>query len=132
MNPTFYFGCVKKGENLEEVYNRERPRIPVQGFGIATQPSVTRVEICPMSRVEAIGYLHSNAMTWMPAKAVRITENPDNIEWMWGVWLAAPDDFFVEGTQEEYMTPYMIQNYKKDVVMSREARRDEHVIFLRV
>jgi hypothetical protein len=132
MNPTFYFGSVKKGETLEEVYTRDRPRVPVVGFGIATQVSISRVDLCPMSRIEAIGYLHSNAMTWMPAKAVRISENPDNVEWMWGVWIAAPDDFFVEGTSEAYMTPHMIENYRQDAIRSREKRHDEHVIFLRV
>lgn len=132
MNPTFYFGYVKKGENLEEVYNRDRPRIHVSGYGIATQFSITRVELGPMSRIDAIGYLHSNAMTWMPARAIRIDENPNNVEWMWGVWIAAPDDFFVDGTDQQSMSRRMLENHRRDAAQCREPPQNDHVIFLRM
>lgn len=132
MNPTFYFGYVKRGEILEEIYNRDRPRIMVPGYGIATQFSITRTEVDSMSRIDAIGYLHSSAMTWMPAKAVRIDENPAGVEWMWGVWIAAPDDFFVDGTSEHCMTRRMLENHRRDFLQSREPSHDDHVIFLRV
>lgn len=132
MYPTFYFGTVKKGESLEEVYERDRPKIPVSGYGYATQGRVDTVEMTEMTRVEALGYLHAHTGPWMSAKAVRVEANKDNVEWMWGVWIAAPEDFFADGTEEADMSEHMIQNYKIDYVRSLKRNREEPVIFLRV
>lgn len=132
MNPTFYFGIVKKNEIVEDVYDKERPKILVAGAGVVTQASVTRMDITPMSRVEAIGYLHTLAMPWMPAKAVPIEDNDNGVAWMWGVWLAAPDDFFADTHEEAYWTPRMIDNYVIDVMRAREPNREERVEFLRL
>lgn len=132
MYPTFYFGIVKKGESLEEVYERDRPKVVVSGYGVATQASLQSVELAEMSRIEALGYLHSHTSPWMVAKAVRIEANKDNVEWMWGVWVAAPDDLFVDGNEEEEMSEHMLENYKRDYIRSIKRDREEPVIFLRV
>lgn len=133
MYPTFYYGYVKKGETVEEAYERDRPRVNASGFGYVSQPSLQKIEsLGKMSRMEALGYLHSETMAFMPAKAVPIEENKDNVEWMWGVWLAAPDDLFVDGTEEAVWSQHMIDNARKDYALSRPRNRDEHVIFLRL
>lgn len=132
MYPTFYFGIVKKGESLEEVYERDRPKIVVSGYGVATQSTLESIELAEMTRMEALGYLHAHTTPWTPAKAVRIEANKDNVEWMWGVWIAAPEDFFVNGTQESRMSDQMIENYKIDDLRSLKRDRDEPVIFLRL
>ena len=132
MYPTFYFGIVKKGESLEELYERDRPKVLVSGYGLATQVRVEALQTTEMTRVEALGYLHAHTGPWMSAKAVRVEANKDNVEWMWGVWIAAPEDFFADGTEEADMSEHMIQNYKIDYVRSLKRNRDEPVIFLRV
>ena len=132
MYPTFYFGIVRKGESLDELYERDRPKVSVSGYGAATQARVETVELAEMTRIEALGYLHAHTGPWMAAKAVRIESNKDNVEWMWGVWIAAPDDLFVDGNQEEEMSEHMIENYKRDCIRSIKRDREEPVIFLRL
>jgi hypothetical protein len=85
-----------------------------------------------MTRVEAISYLHANTVPWFSAKAVRIESNKDNVEWMWGVWIAAPDDLFVDGHENADMTEHMIENHCRDYVHSLKRNRDDPVIFLRL
>lgn len=132
MYPTFYFGIVKKGESLEEVYERDRPKVLVSGYGVATQGSIQTSDATEMTRIEAIGYLHTHTSPWMPAKAVRIEANKDDVEWMWGVWIASPDDFFVDGEDNEVMNEYTINNYRRDYIVSLKRNREEPVIFLRL
>jgi hypothetical protein len=132
MYPTFYFGIVKKGESLEEVYERDRPKVMVSGHGVATQVRVETMELAEMTRVEALGYLHAQTAPWMSAKAVRIEANKDNVEWMWGVWIAAPEDLFADSTEVAFMSEHMIQNHRIDYVRSLKRNREEPVIFLRL
>jgi hypothetical protein len=132
MYPTFYFGIVRKGESLEEVYERDRPKVLVSGYGVATQVRVETVELAEMTRVEALGYLHNHTASWLSAKAVRIEANKDNVEWMWGVWIAAPEDFFAGEDENALMTEHTINNYRRDYVHSLKRNREEPVIFLRV
>lgn len=132
MYPTFYYGYVKKGETLEEAYERDRPRIYVDGFGYVTQPTLQIVDTGKMSRIEALQFLHSAAITFMPAKAVPLEDNNGNVDWMWGVWLAGPDDMFVDGTEQPVWSERMIENARKDAEMARPSNRDDHVIFLRL
>jgi hypothetical protein len=132
MYPTFYYGCVKKGETLEEAYERDRPHVIVSGFGHVSQPSIQKVDTDKMSRMEAITFLHREALVCMPAKAVAIEDNKDDIEWMWGVWLTGPDDLFVEGTEPAVWSQHMIDNARRDAELARIPDREEHVIFLRL
>lgn len=132
MNPTFYYGIVKRGETPEEVYEKNRPKVLVAGAGVVTQPNVKTANIDAMSRMAAIGYLHTNSYTFSPALLVPIEENRDEVAWMWGVWLAAPDDFFVETHEEAYWTPRMIDNYVIDVMRAREPDRSQPIEFIRM
>lgn len=131
-NPRFFFGIVTKGEDPMETWEKNKPKMWVSGAGWVFQASAKLLNVEPTTRIQALEYLHRECIPTWYAYIVPIEENRDNVTHMWGVWLAGPDDLFVEGSENAYMSDHQIANHYKDYKTSIPRNWNEPVEFLRL
>ena len=91
MEPTFFTGRLTSQDALAQ-YDEYRPKIVVQGYGVLTQTSAKISDIDPMTLIEAEQYIRLNTGPFGIALIVPVTENVHQAKWVWGCWLACPDD----------------------------------------
>lgn len=94
MDPTYFTGTVHKESAADAIaeYLEQKPTIVVNGYGVLTQTSVTVSQIEPVSLFNAPGYAQVCCSPFSPAVLIPVLPNNNKVFWVWGVWLAAPDD----------------------------------------
>lgn len=94
MDPTFFTGRLTAKEAVDALaqYNEYRPHLITSGYGVLTQNAATISAVEPMTLIEAEQYANETAVPFGPALIVPVTSNVHNAYWVWGCWLACPND----------------------------------------
>jgi hypothetical protein len=94
MDPTYFTGVVHKESAAEAIaeYWEYKPSVVVNGYGVLTQATVHILDCEPVSLFDAPEYAKSQCGPFRPAVLVPVLSNNNKVFWVWGVWLAAPDD----------------------------------------